>query len=456
MATDKDKTTRRKMLTTRTLASLKPGEWVSGGSQHGVGTLAARRLSGGGICFYFRYTRPDKTRDALPIGIYDPDGLKGLKLQQAIDRASAWSKRYQSGERDLRAILEAEGREAERLRRESEREAETELARQSASLGALIDAYVANLKRQGKVSWREVESAARLHIREPWPVLWGTPAERISTDDLLSIITRISDAGKLREAGKMRSYLRAAYSSAIKARRQASALPALRDLRLQSNPARDLEPLEGGTGGTRERALSLAELRAYWRRLASLSGKDGALLRFHLLTGGQRVKQLARLVSSDFDADLQAIRLRDPKGKRKEPRIHVVPLIPAALEALQTITAAKLGPNLFSVDGGESGASYFAVHGRIKGIVDLMTEAGELENGPFTAGDLRRTVETRLAGAGVSQGVRAQLQSHGLSGVQARHYDLHDYLDEKRLALETLYRLATGESGTVVPIRKAS
>lgn len=449
MATAKKKRTARKMLTTRTLESLQSGEWVSGASRHGLGTLAARRLASGGIQFYFRYTLPDGGRDALALGRYDKDGRKGLSLQHAIDKAGELSKRYQSGERYLRAVLDAEAREAERIRRETELTAEAEQARQSASLGALLTAYVANLKRQDKVSWREVDNAARLHIREAWPQLWATPAERITPDDLLSIIARISDAGKVREAGKMRSYLRAAYAAAIKARRQASALPALRDLRLHSNPARDLEPLEGGTGGARERALSVSELRAYWRRLVKMQGTDGALLRFHLLTGGQRLKQLARLTTADFDADLNAVCLRDPKGRRKEPRIHVVPLVPAAREALQTMTKPKIGAYLFSFDGGESGASYFFVHGRVQAIAKAMAEAGELENGPFTAGDLRRTVESRLGGAGVSKDVRAQLQSHGLSGVQSRHYDKHDYLAEKRAALETLYRLVMGKDAVV-------
>jgi hypothetical protein len=36
---------------------------------------------------------------------------------------------------------------------------------------------------------------------------------------------------------------------------------------------------------------------------------------------------------------------------------------------------------------------------------------------------------------GVSKDIRAQIQSHGLSGVQTRHYDRHDYLNEKREAL---------------------
>ena len=56
-------------------------------------------------------------------------------------------------------------------------------------------------------------------------------------------------------------------------------------------------------------------------------------------------------------------------------------------------------------------------------------------------GDLRRTVETRLAEAGVSLEIRAQLQSHGLGGVQSRHYDRADYLVQKREALQILARL---------------
>ena len=40
-----------------------------------------------------------------------------------------------------------------------------------------------------------------------------------------------------------------------------------------------------------------------------------------------------------------------------------------------------------------------------------------------------------MAALGVSSDVRAQIQSHGLGGIQARHYDRHDYMPEKREAL---------------------
>lgn len=55
----------------------------------------------------------------------------------------------------------------------------------------------------------------------------------------------------------------------------------------------------------------------------------------------------------------------------------------------------------------------------------------------FDLRDIRRTVETMLAGLGINRDTRAQLLSHGLSGVQNAHYDRHTYLDEKHAALVT-------------------
>jgi hypothetical protein len=48
----------------------------------------------------------------------------------------------------------------------------------------------------------------------------------------------------------------------------AGAHPDLRDLRITANPARDLVTIEGANNA-RNRALSLAELRAYWNNALS-------------------------------------------------------------------------------------------------------------------------------------------------------------------------------------------
>lgn len=121
---------------------------------------------------------------------------------------------------------------------------------------------------------------------------------------------------------------------------------------------------------------------------------------------------------------------------------------------MEAMKGGAIGVSLFTVTGGKSGAVYATVQHRIREVAEAMSVAGELEKGLFTAGDLRRTVETRLAAAGVGAEVRAQLQSHGLGGIQARHYDRHDYLVEKRAALETLHLLITGLAANVMPIKR--
>ncbi|MFC5487698.1 tyrosine-type recombinase/integrase [Dokdonella soli] len=425
---------------------MKPGEWAADPAPRGAGVLQVRKLVNGEAAYYYRYTAPDGERVRVPIAA-------GIELAEARKIAARLSGRYQAGDRDLRDALDAEQREATRLREAAQREVDAAAEQKRATLAALLTAYVEQLRRDGKPSMRSVERALQRHVADAWPTLWNTPVAEITTDDLLAVIARVADAGKLREAAKVRSYLTAAFAAGLRARQDARGLPALRALRITSNPARDLVTIEGATNA-RERALSVAELRAYWKRISALPDPAGALLRFHLLTGGQRTEQLARLTTADHDSDVQTVRLRDGKGRRKVARIHDVPLIPEASRAMKAMRGGALGPHVFTVTAGESGAVYATVQHRAREVAAAMAEAGELEKGPFTVGDLRRTVETRLAAAGVGVETRAQLQSHGLGGIQARHYDRQDYLAEKRAALETLHRLATGAAASVTPIKR--
>lgn len=434
------------ILTVRGIAAMKAGEWAADPAARGAGRLQARKLADGATAYYYRYTTPSGTRDRLPLGT-------GMDLAGARKVSVELSKRYQAGERDLRAAIDAERREVERVRETAKREEEAAENRARSTLGVLLTAYINQLRRDGKDSARAVETAIERHVQKPWPVLWKTPAAEVLPDDLLAVVARIVDDGKLREAAKLRSYLRAAYAAAIRARQDARGLATLRELRINANPARDIATVDGAMR-TGERALSLAELRAYWRRINSLPAPSGPLLIFHLLTGGQRIEQLARVTADDNDQDVQTIRLRDPKGRRRMPRMHYVPVIEAAANALKQMAPHRTGPFLWTVTAGASGADYTSARNRLRVVVETMLEAGELPGGPFTMGDLRRTIETRLAAEGIPQHVRAQLQSHGLGGVQARHYDRHTYLDEKRAALETLWCVLTSSTATTVPSRK--
>ena len=435
-------------LSVRTLQSLKAGEWASDKGRYGAGRLAARRLNGGEIAFYFRYTKPDGKRDAIPLGLFSARKASGLlTLEQATNEAGALSERYRGGDYDLRAALDAEARQREAQRKEEEKQIERDAQR--ATLGDVLEGYCDHLDAMGKASADKVRGTLYRHVREASPRTWNEKAADIEIDDLIPIIAVVADSGKAREAEKLRSYIRSAFTTAIKARQSPGALPALRALNIRNNPSTDIAAIESASEGG-ERNLTLSELQAYWRRIKALPAPSGALLRFHLLTGAQRVTQLSRLTTEHFDTDSKTITIRDRKGRRQKARLHYVPLLPQAVEALEEMNGGSMGPHIFTLTLGETGASYDMARKQLSAVCSAMLEADELEHGAFTLGDIRRTVETRLAAAGVAPHIRAQLQSHGLSGVQTKHYDRHDYMPEKRRSLETLYRLITGDSGEVI------
>ncbi|MBH1391854.1 hypothetical protein I5U25_02835 [Stenotrophomonas maltophilia] len=441
------------MLTAKGLAALPVGEWASDPAPRGAGCLDVRKLAGGQLRYYYRYTKTNGQRDRLLIGT-------GLALSAAREAAAALSRRYQAGDRDLRDAIAAEAAAAESAKADALAES---TRRSGATLGALMTAYAQSLEDAGKVSAAATRASIKRHIEEPWPALWARPASELELDDLLPILSRMVRAKKLREGGKIRSYLRAAYAAAIAAKQDAAAPDALRALNVSRNPARDLATLDSGQ--PRDRVLSVSELRAYWRRIETMPGRRGALLRFHLLTGGQRIAQLMRLKWSDHDHDADtgtgSVRLLDIKGRRRLPRVHLVPLLPRMAADLATLRGDNDGdgdgarPHLFSLTAGKAPATYDEFRGIMDPVVANMVAAEELAS-PFTPGDLRRTVETRLAALGLSEEVRGHLQSHGLSGVQKRHYNFFEYDAEKRAAVEALLELLTGAGATVVPIRKSA
>lgn len=250
-------------------------------------------------------------------------------------------------------------------------------------------------------------------------------------------------AEKWRQAEKLRAYIASAFGMAARSRYN----PATSDLFAEYANVPDIgrsitgidrpKLPEDHESGSEKRALTQVELSAYWRRIATRRGPAGALLRFHLLTGAQRCAQLARLTSRGVGID--AVTLFDAKGRRAKARKHVVPLLPEAAQALEEMRGEG-GEFAFSLDAGRTGAGYHSVRLRVHEIAEEMLAAGEV-TGPFTPGELRITVETRLQAAGVSSETRAHLQSHGLGGVQHKHYAKHDFMDEKRSALEILRSL---------------
>ncbi len=429
--------------------------WLSDGGARGAGRLTAR-ITRDATLLYFQYFH-DGRLQRVALGPYDETGARGLSLVAARDRAAELAALYRSGTTDLQAHLrrEKEAREAEaRAAEEAARRAAEDAQR--GTLRQLLEAYTRHLERQGKQAAGDVKSIFTLHVFEADPALAARRAAEIGPEVLAGLIGRVVEAGKGRTAGKLRSYLRSAYALAAASHTDPKAPLALRSFGVRVNPAASIAALSE-FNKARDRHLSAPELGAFLRRVEALEAgpKRDALL-LTLLLGGQRPAQLLRVTAADVDLDGETITLRDAKGKRKQPRRHVLPLVSEAATILRARIDGKAATApVFSTDG-ETAMRHETLSVVVADISKAMVKAGEARE-PFQLRDLRRTCETLLASLGVSSDVRAQLQSHGLGGIQARHYDRHGYEIEKRRALELwarhLERLKGGETGTVTPMR---
>ncbi len=185
---------------------------------------------------------------------------------------------------------------------------------------------------------------------------------------------------------------------------------------------------------TDKRPLTADELRRYWQLIERLPGVRGRCLRLHLLTGAQRIEQLVRLRWGDVRAD--SITIYDTKGRPgRGARTHTVPIIKVAVRDLQSFERAR--DHVFSTTKGVKPISGTTLSGW----------AAQVVGGPIDGFQLKRVrsgVETLLAANRISREIRGHLQSHGLTGIQARHYDGHDYMLEKPEALDVLARELTG------------
>lgn len=373
--------------------------------------------------------------------------LNGSTVRVTIGTAADWSldaARKRAAELKQQVDTGHDPRELER-QKQLEREAlkAAALAAEQFTLRALLDDYVAHQKAIGRSSHRDAGTIFKLHIFGPWPKLAKLPANQVTGEHIADMMRRVIESGHGRTANKLRSYVRAAFQMAKSARSKPTIPVRFKEYMVTSNPADDTAPDESANKADK-RPLTLAELRSYWHSIKEMEGFKGAVLRLHLLTGGQRIEQLVKLRTKDVTDS--SITLFDAKGRPGKPaRPHTVPLIELAAESLRQ--CEPRGEYAISLCKGEKHLSSDTLarwaRAAAVGIVD------------FEAKRIRSGVETILAAARISIDTRGRLQSHGVAGVQARHYDGHDYMDEKRHALESLFVLLDKPEASNVLVLRA-
>ena len=176
---------------------------------------------------------------------------------------------------------------------------------------------------------------------------------------------------------------------------------------------------------SRERVLDDKELRKVWLAADGLGHPHAGIVKLLILTG-QRRDEIAGLHWSEIDLDKRVIHL--PPARTKNKKAHDVPLsasVEAIITGLPRIVDADL---VFTI-------KRRPVNGFSKAKERLDKASGVTG---WTLHDLRRTVASGLQKLAIRLEVTEAVLNHksgSMAGIVSV-YQVHDYSDEKRAALE--------------------
>jgi integrase len=183
-----------------------------------------------------------------------------------------------------------------------------------------------------------------------------------------------------------------------------------------------------------ERVLSLREAREAWRAAGDLGYPFGPAYQLALLTGDRRGEWSSCIQSYvDFEQALQVI----PARSYKSDHVHVMPLVPQAVEILKWVLAHyphSKGDYIFSgTEGARPLSGWSKAQQRMNDAIYANTGVTPKR---WTPHDIRRTVATRIAEATGEAGDKLVKRVLGHAEVGATAiYNRYAYVREVRKAL---------------------
>jgi integrase len=194
----------------------------------------------------------------------------------------------------------------------------------------------------------------------------------------------------------------------------------------------------------RQRVLNDEELRAAWIAACRLPYPVGPYYRGLILTA-LRARELLNTDRTEWNLRSNSWEWTIPAARMKGKLAHVVP-VTADLHELVYDTCPKRGKFLFSYDGGEK-PMHLSIDMKAQLDAEMIKVLREIAIGRgddpedvvlahFTNHDIRRTVRSRLSRIkGISVEAKEAMLAHVKPNIQ-RVYDVYEYFDEKREALE--------------------
>lgn len=295
--------------------------------------------------------------------------------------------------------------------------------------------YIDRYAKGHKKSWSEDERQLNLDVV---PTLGALRVREVTKRQVLAVMERIEKRGHPKQAGECLKVMRRMFGFAID-----------QDV-LTSNPCAGVKA--PAKYEPKDRVLSDKEFAGFLDALeaATFSTAIKDCLTFQALTAVRPTEaREARWEEIDEKRLLWTI----PRMRTKMGRTHVVPLSEPALAVLERARNYSDGSGyVFPGQIENRPLSELACTRAISRSRDLFKKH---ECAAFAPHDLRRTAATKLAELGYGLAVPHVL-GHQQRTVTRLHYDLYDYLGEKRAALEAwaghVEAIRAGGAGVVVAI----
>ncbi len=296
-------------------------------------------------------------------------------------------------------------------------------------------------RRPAPSTLREMTRALSADAFDAWI---DAPFANLTKRDLLDVLDGIVERGAETMANRTLAYLRLLFGWA-----------AHRGI-IDADPTAGIK--KPGHETSRDRVLSLDELRVIWQATESDHTQFNAIVRLLLLTGA-RLREVAQLAWREIDTDARTWTL--PGARAKNHREHIVPLSAPALAILEarreTQRALGTAPKLAFTTTGETPFSGFS---RGKSLLDARIAKAGAELVPWRLHDLRRSVATHMAESlRIPPHVIEATLNH-VSGAKAGVAGVYNralHLDERRAALDAwadylLRVVGDAEAGNVVEL----
>ncbi|MBO2643888.1 tyrosine-type recombinase/integrase [Shewanella algae] len=280
------------------------------------------------------------------------------------------------------------------------------------------------------------EIPLRIFSKDIAPKVGKISLNDVTPVDIRDLLRKITDSGRPTIANDALMYCKQLFNHGIK-------------LGLISfNPASAFSVTDaGGIEKSKDRALTLEELKQFFAVAAQnpvYFGRDNYLACALLVTLGVRKSELTEAAWSEFD--LTEYEWNLPASRSKSGVGITIPLPPIVMEWLKELEVRACGSNYVFPNRRQGKKEHMGTDTLNRAISKLFGRDPGKAKKPdnlmgdiphFTVHDLRRTCRSLLARQGTSGDVAERCLNHKLKGVEGI-YNRHDYLEERRAALEKL------------------